>query len=180
MPNLAISFAVTRVSSQKTRSAPRSTESARRLISARLPIGVATTYKPGASSVLGGAAAAGAWSGLLPCGARLGCLLPPFFFSEPALAASVAFAVRLTRRRPCRDCARLLRPADGTGADLGPATALLRLRPGSATWSTAGAPVGAACCCRGGPREGGLAGPIVGGQCRTRARDTRRRPVGTV
>src|SRR5437588_3253471 len=106
MPYLASSLPVTRVSSQKMRSAPCNTASARSVMSPRLPIGVATRYSPGASSVsdiapAGCGAAAGPGgddargSGLLAFGRRLGYRLLPAFLSEPALAAPVALAVRL-------------------------------------------------------------------------------------
>src|SRR4051794_16802365 len=104
MPYLASSFPVTRVSSQKMRSAAFNTANARKVISPRLPIGVATRYSPGASSDWGEAdadigpvaaseAGGSLWLGLLVSGRQLGCRFASSLLSEPALAAPVAFAV---------------------------------------------------------------------------------------
>src|ERR1700744_6266980 len=59
MPKWPNSLAVWRVSSQATRSTERRTRSARRVMSSRLPMGVATRYKPGAR---GRSEASACWS----------------------------------------------------------------------------------------------------------------------
>src|SRR5215472_18312643 len=112
-------------------------------------------------------------SGLLGWGRRLGSPFPLCLLPEVARAAPVSPAVRLTRRRPCLDPARLLRAGYGTGAGRQPAIAVFRPIPAGrpATRAAVG-------CSRAG--EGGIACPVVGAERRARSGDPRRGAAGAV
>src|ERR1700745_3360641 len=154
------------------RAAPLNTASARRLMSPKLPIGVATRDSPGASSVAPAGCSPSAavetggvlGSALRVTERRVGCRLLPAFLSEPALAAPVALAVRLTLCRPRHGSACLLRSGDGTGPGGEPPPPLFRFGPGPPT-APACPPV-AADRGRRGTRQSGLARSVVGRECR--------------
>src|SRR5437868_15300215 len=112
MPNRASRRPVTRVSSHRMRSTLRSTHNARKVTSPRLPIGVATRCRPGASSCSGAQAAGSDSTAAVAPGSdeRENCATPGLLArrrwlgSPPAVAplpeavlAALAFpAVRLT------------------------------------------------------------------------------------
>src|SRR6185437_7981534 len=91
MPKRARRRPVTRVSSQRTRSTPRKTHRPRSVMSPRLPIGVATRCRPGASAWVGDQTERSTFrAGLLAPGARSGSAASTAPSPEAGFAAVAA------------------------------------------------------------------------------------------